>query len=394
MSEALVSIAGNRVAKLRLNVANMGPWHAECDMEEAPALSGPVQLNIGGLLLLGSVVAQSDGTFGNQRKLRIAAGGGGWGLTVKAKGYHNDAGVKAREVALDLARAVGEQIGTFVPAVERLGADFASSQANAATVLRRVIGDNVAWWVDYNGVTNVGPRSTAALASTDYEVLAFDPRSRIATLAVDNPLAVSVGSIISERLDAPQTVRDFELRIDGSEMRVMAWCGGSAVEAGRLAELMRIIARQSNAGRIYGKTRYRVVGMGGDGRVNLQAVRKAAGLPDMTSVSQWPGVAGTHAELTPGAEVLVEFVEGDPSMPIVTHYAGKGGTGFVPAHLVIGGDAGSPAARSGDAVEVLLPPAVFSGTISGSPASGVLTFPMNKTSGTITAGSGKVDIAS
>jgi hypothetical protein len=92
--------------------------------------------------------------------------------------------------------------------------------------------------------------------------------------------------------------------------------------------------------------------------------------------------------------VLVTFIDGDRGQPIVTHFAGVDGAGFVPVAIVIGGDPGAPAARQGDAVEVLLPPAVFSGSIAGfGAASGVLTFPLNKATGIITAGSGKVKIA-
>jgi hypothetical protein len=144
---------------------------------------------------------------------------------------------------------------------------------------------------------------------------------------------------------------------------------------------------------VFGLYRYRVVRMASDGRVELQAVRRIVGLPDLLPISQWPGVAGTHAELAPGTVVLVEFVEGDRGMPVITHFVGKDGSDFTPVSLVLGGIDGPPAARSGDAVEVLLPPAVFSGTIGGAPASGVLTFPLMKTSGTITAGSAKVKIA-
>jgi hypothetical protein len=129
----------------------------------------------------------------------------------------------------------------------------------------------------------------------------------------------------------------------------------------------------------------------------LQAVRKQAGLPDLQSITQWPGVAGVANQLSPGAEVIVQFIEGDHAQPILTHYAGVGVPGFSPQHITIGDEAGQPAARQGDPVSVSLPPAVFSGTIImggvPSPATGVLTFSLNETSGVITGGSGKVSIA-
>jgi hypothetical protein len=84
---------------------------------------------------------------------------------------------------------------------------------------------------------------------------------------------------------------------------------------------------------------------------------------------------------------------------VVVHFAGKDAAGFVPTRLTLGGVDGANAARLGDAVEVLLPPAVISGTaiVAGSPTpspiTGVLTFTGSKALGVITAGSAKVRIA-
>ena len=81
----------------------------------------------------------------------------------------------------------------------------------------------------------------------------------------------------------------------------------------------------------------------------------------------WPGIAGAHAELAPGTEVLVEFVEGSRTMPIVTHFAGRSGTGFVPVSIAFCNSV-QAAARQGDLVQsggvgtvvtlVPIPPAV------------------------------------
>jgi hypothetical protein len=255
----------------------------------------------------------------------------------------------------------------------------------------------VAWWVDYEGVTNAGPRPAAAVDAALYEVLAYDPKERIATLAVDDPRAVQIGSILSARLDAPQTVRELEIRVTADELRLMAWCGGGEALPGRLAGLVRNIVERVTDGRLWGRYRYRVIRMAGK-RVELQAVHRAEGLPDILPASVWPGVAGVHAELAPSAEVLVEFLDGRRSAPIVTGFAGADGAGFVPVSLTLGGEAGAGAARIGDTVDVLLPPAVFTGSITvggtPSPASGVLTFALSKTLGTISTGSSIVKVAS
>lgn len=393
MTELYAGVNGHTITRLRLTVANVGPWIAECDFDDDAAdVGGAVTLVVGTLELKGTVDAGHGGVEAGQRRLRIVGGGGGWSNLVAPKGYHNDAGVKALVVAQDAARAVGESLGTFVPVAERVGNDYAREAGPASRALEDVIG-GVPWWVGYDGLTYVGTRPAVAVDAKAYEVLAYNPRERIVTLSVDDPGAVVVGSILSERLDTPQTVRELELTVNAGELRIVAWCGGSEAGPGRLAGLMRSIVERATDGHLLGKYRYRVIGMQ-SGRVQCQAVRKGAGLPDLIPVPMWPGIPGAHAELSPGAEVLVEFIEGNRAMPIVTHFAGKDGPGFVPVSLILGGSEGVEAARKGDAVEVILLPAVFSGTVNGTPATGVITFASNKAVGTITGGSSKVKVAS
>lgn len=391
MTEVYVGVNGHRLTELRLTVGNVGPWFAECDFEGEPELSGRVTLTIDTLKLSGTLDPRASGTFGMQRKARIVGGAGGWSSSVGAKGYHNDAGVKARLVAEDAARAVGETLGVFVPASERVGRDYVRQVGPASRVLEDVIG-GVAWWVDYEGITHVGPRPSTSLEAKAYTVLAYDPRDRIATLGVDDPGAVRIGSIITERLDGPHTVRSLELKITAGEMRLVAWCGGAETGRGQLADIMRAIVQRSTDGRLWGAYRYRVVRTAGE-RVELQAVRRIVGLPDLLPISMWPGVPGAYAELAPGAEVLVSFIEGDRAQPVVTHFAGVDGVGFVPGSLILGGKTGSPAARQGDGIEALLPPALFTGTVGGSPATGTIAWASPKLVGVITGGSGKVRIA-
>lgn len=389
MTEAFASVKGNRIVKVVLTANNIGPWSAELNFEEDPTISGSVDLVLGTATLKGTVT--ESGSFGLQRRVRVIGGSAGWAKELVSKDYHNDAGVKARTIADDAARLAGERIGTFVPKAERIGKDYVRQVAPAARTLEDTAG-GAAWWVDYDGRTNVGIRPSVTVDPKEYTVLAYDPRERTATLSLDNPGAVQVGYTISENLDGPHVIRSLELSITAEEMRMTVWFGGDDASHGPLAGLLKAIAQRSLDGRLYGKYKYRVVRMSGD-RVEMQSVRRVVGLPDLLPVSMWPGVAGAHAKLSPGAEVLVEFIEGDRAQPIVTHFAGKDGNGFVPVEITLGGDEGAPAARQGDAVECLLPPAVFSGTIGGAPATGVLTFTMSKCIGSITAGSSKVKVA-
>ena len=333
------------------------------------------------LKLVGTVAQSFAGTFALATKIRIVGGANGWSKQLAAKLYHNDVGlqgnaqggVKALLVATDAAREAGETLGTFVPRVERVGRDFVRRAGlSAARTLEDVI-DGPAWWVDYAGVTHAGPRAPVAAAASSYELLEFDPRTRMATLAVDDLTTVGIGTILSERLDAPQTIREFEIVVTEEKLRVVAWCGGHASSRGRLEATLEAIIRRVVDGKLFGKYRYRLATMAPDGRVNLQAVSKADGLPNLIPVSMKPGVAGWHAELVPGTEVLVEFVGGEPTDPIVTGFVSKGDPGHTPVSLSFGGGS-APVARVGDTVNVFFPPTVpFTGTVGGAPASGVMT---------------------
>jgi hypothetical protein len=391
VTEAFATIDGKTLVGVHFVVGSNGPWYAEVEFEVHPDISGASVMRLGSLELKGTLTVESSGTFGLQRKARFVAGANGWSVEASAKNYHNDAGVKARTVVEDVAREVGESIGSFVPVSERVGSDYVREVGPASRVLEDVIG-STNWWVGYDGKTNVGPRSASTPLVTDYEVLAYDPVARLITLAVDDLTKVGVGSIISERLDSPQTIREFRVKITATEIRMHAWCGGDDSSNGRLSSLVKSLVSRSQDSNLFGAYRYRVSQMSGQ-RVILQAVRKAAGLPDLGPTSMWPGIAGVHAQLALGAEVLVQFVEGDRTMPVITHFAGADGKGFVPTSLTLGGDSGAPVARQGDTVEILLPPLIFSGTISGAPASGVMVSPLNKALGTITMGSSKVKAA-
>lgn len=388
------TLNGKPISTLRVWVTNVGPWQADVTMSASDApTAGRVEIKLGTLTLAGTIAPDFAGTILDKAQLKVIAGGGGWRRVIPGKSYHNDAGVKAQLIAEDAAREAGEAIGSFVPVAERVGRAYVRERGAASRALEHVAGPGVPWWVDYGGITHAKPRPAVKAAGDSFHVTAYDPATRCVTLATDDPGALGIGTILTDHLDAPGTLREMVIVATAEELRIEAWLGGTAASAGRLAGIMREIAQRSNDGQLFGSYKYRVIRMAGDGRVELQAVRKIVGLPDLGLTSVMPGLAGVHAELQPGTEVLVTFIDGDRGQPIVTHFAGVDGSGFVPVAIVIGGDPGAPAARQGDAVEVLLPPALFSGTIGPSPASGVLTFPLNKATGIITAGSGKVRIA-
>lgn len=105
----------------------------------------------------------------------------------------------------------------------------------------------------------------------------------------------------------------------------------------------------------HAKVRYRVVEKVVD-RYHLQAVKKGK-WPDQTFVSVMPGAAGYDAPPALGSIVVVEFLEGDPSLPVVTHFSGPGQEGFIPISVAIAGS-DKAVAGVGDQVAFVLPPGI------------------------------------
>jgi hypothetical protein len=303
--------------------------------------------------LKGTIDANRTGVFGLQRKARVIGGAGGWGKLLGPRSYHNDAGVRASEVAFDAAREAGETLGSFLPAAERLGSDYCRDIGPASRTLEQCAG-GVPWWVDYAGSTHVRARESAIVDPARIEVLQYDPSTHILELALDDPSVIRInGQITNERLETPVFVREIEFELSAARFRALVWTGGKPDGPSRLAGIMGIIARRATDDRLFGLWRYRVIGMSVD-RVQAQAVSKAAGLPDLALISMHPGIAGAHANLTPGSEVLVEFVEGDRTRPIITHFAGHDGVGFLPVTLEFCNGT-SPVARVGDFVNIVIP---------------------------------------
>jgi hypothetical protein len=336
---------------LQVTIPNTGPWSGELEFIEAPDVSGKIQIQLGTESITGTILPAEDGTFGLKRQSRVVAGAGAWGKVLAPKHYHNDAGVKAQLVAADAARECGETLGDFVPAAERLAADYVRAEAPASIALQVATGGNP-WWVDYAGITHVGPRPSSATDASAYEVLAFNPHTRRGTLAVDTLSAVGIGSIITARLDQPQTIRELILTVDGEGMRGRFWSGADAdPRFSELAQVLVDIIDSQLARRLYGRYQYRVVQMRGDGRVDVQAVRKLAGLPDAQTIRMFPGAPGVYPELAPGGIVLLEFLEGDATQPVISGFIGRDGSGWIPELITIGGATGPRAARVGDEVK-------------------------------------------
>jgi hypothetical protein len=388
---------GSPVERATIHVPYQGPWYADVVwLDDAPDVgSGSVTLVIGAVSFVGTIDPHHAGVFGDKRTARLVAGANGWQQSIAARGYANDAGIKASTVAGDAANAVGETIGSFAGGVDRLGAHYTRDSGPASRTIEDAA-KGVPWWVDYSGNTQVGTRPSTPATGT-YTVLSFDPKQNLAVLSVDAVDTIVIGSAIvdAQRLPTPVTVRSLEICVASDSLRVRVWCGVSGENF--FAQAMRAIHARLSDQRLTGKFRYRVVNQTGT-TVDLQWVKRANSLtipPDMLRVSMVPGVAGAHNELQNGAIVYCEFVDGMRDDPIITGFEGRGNPAAIPTKLQLGGPNGfSGVARQNDTVSSPLPPMVVNGTITiggtPSPFTGVLMAATGTVLGSITTCSDNV----
>lgn len=371
-----VTVNGNRVTQVSIRVPAAGAWSAIVDFDTKltdAALTGAATIQVGERTFSGTFFSDLTGTYQLQSRAFVLGGAAGWGTLVPAKVYHSDSGVHAKTVIADLVAAAGETLaGTAYDA--SFAADYTRAAGSAGDALRTVLGA-VPWHVEYDGTTQIGERTEAEIVGK-YEVLEYDPRWHLSTVATDDVQAVKPGSILRGQLATPMVVRDMEIRCDAGATRLLCYCQplGGTVTDGRLWRVLRAVVRAVLPEMPYlGRYRYRVVYANpGDHRYQLQAVSLANGLPDMLPVSVSPSTPGLAASLVLGSVVQLQFLDGDPRYPVVVGHPARDDAGWRPSELVLdastdillGSSATKGVARLGDAV-VCGP---FAGTITAASA--------------------------
>lgn len=386
-----VMVDSAQATQLHFSVPRIGPWFCDAVLVDDDSRTAGVVIKIGeNFKAVGTVSDGASGTFALSSTIRVVGGFNGWGDDLPALAYRDDAGVRAELVARDAARAVGENLTSFIGGQQVLGSKYIRNAGSSTSILEDCA-RGVEWWVDFDGNTHVGARTTSTPPDGAITLLDYDPTLGMATLVADDVSQVQIGTIINDsRLAAPITIGAYEIIVKPDTIRIIAWC--QQVTQTPLVDAFRAIIKRATDSKLFGKYKYRVQTLDVD-RVNVQAVSVADGLPNILSLAMSPGVAGMHAKLALGAIVYVEFIAGDRADPEITGFAGRGQDGFVPQGITIGAadDTAPLAARQGDMVTSLLPPMVVTGTmmIAGTPTpfTGVAMSALQQALGTISGGS-------
>lgn len=323
---------GYGVSRAFVQVPSWGvPW-VDVELSGGESLAGAVTLELPGATIAATVA--SGGVYEKRGAYRLAVGAGGWGREIAARGYADDAGVRASVVVQQAADAVGETVAS-APTF-RLPARFARPAGVASRLLSAV--SPRAWRVDLDGVTRFGARAGGSYGGPIVPVV--DDR---AGGFVEFPIESADGVLPGVSFGDYGVSSDVELVLTASRFSARVYARTATSE--RAEYWRRIVASVDPLAPYRGLYEYRVVSQVGE-RLNLQAVRTAAGMPDLQRVAvRWPsGVRATHAL---GSRVVVGFIGTEPA---VIGGESPDAPGWMPLQLTLGEDPALGVARLTDAV--------------------------------------------
>lgn len=332
------TLNGSVCSSAKLTCGDWGTWWADCTLTTPLEIAkgAPVALQFADLACAGTVV--SGGAFEGRAAYRVAGGHGGWGKNVSEKSYRDDSGVAVALVLADVAREAGEAIAEL-PAT-RLGPQFARRNGTASAVLNVLVPR--AWRVDFDGVTRIGKRPPTVYGGKA-------PRTRVDTNAAVIELATEelAGLLPGVSIDGSDPATDVEFAITADRISARVWA--SSRSSRTLSALERAVLALFPSLPYRGAFEFRIVTQSGE-RLNLQPVRSATGFDELSGVPVRAGMAGLKAVHLPGSLVVVQFLDADPSRPIVTGFDDPEAPGWMPLELDLGGPGALGVARIGDGV--------------------------------------------
>lgn len=309
-------VDGIRITSGSITIPRHGAWTADLVLADESEHGAQSTLVAGDLELRG-VAVRSRG-FAGDRRLRMVGGAGGWMKTLKPRAYHNAAGLRLSMLLGDAAIEVGETVSIANDVT--VGEYFVREAAPAQRLLRQLAG--LGWWIDGAGVTQVRPRPTGPIKS-EFTLINFDGATSKAIIATDALANWMPGrSFSTSTLPDAQTISMVRMKLAGDgKLRLEVLCGGDddredhafrqrvRAEFPQLTFLALqeyVVQKITPAAPLTPAT-----------TIEASPVTNADILPGLVDVPLYPSILGEEVAPTVGSKVLVAFIGGDPTRPIV-----------------------------------------------------------------------------
>lgn len=304
-----------RLLSATISVPKTGTWTGMIEVDHDETLTGQVTIVIGDRTMVGTI--RRGTAFNGAGKYLVYGGAAAWQTALPAKGYQRDGGVQLSTLLSDLARETGETVASGF-ADRSVGEAYVREAACASRTLGVLVGRN-GWYIGDNGETVIGTRPSGNVEA-EYEVLDYSPEAKKITLATETPSGIDPGLSVTVEGES-LTLSNLTITLDGVV--------GYATDQDVTANALRTLVREELSKLTYlGVYEYRVSGQSGD-RLTLRMPDKSLGLPDLSKVAMRPGIPGANATVRVGSAVIVQFVNGDPSRPMIVAFAAPDGDGFV-----------------------------------------------------------------
>lgn len=361
------SLGDSQVLAATLVVPEVGSCRADVVIDSGSLPTGKTTLKIGDLSMSVSVL-RSDFDAAS-RAHAVVVGGIGWqNLVASPVSFQSSAGVRLATVLGEIARRAGETIAQ--PTDREIGKHFECGASRAGEPVRWVdvlndltrSGYVQTWRVDADGVTRFAPRASSTNANRA-TLLRRDASIGLSTYGIDTPSGMLPGNVVEDVTITKLVVRDAHGKLEADVY-------SKTKSPPAIRELVRRLLPDSPEWRA---STYVVVTANSDGTLDLVPPPDAKHLPELKNVEQWEG--GVRYVPNAGTQVVVLYRDDRRTRPIAI--------AFAPDVNPFAG-----VARLGDTVTFLMPPATFTGTINGLPASGAVVWPSQST-GTITTSSAR-----
>lgn len=174
------SLNGVRVHDAKITIPNYGIWMADVKIAGTPSVPttpGACTLTAGDLVLVGT--ATRVGVYGGVASARIVGGFGGWRQPVqKPRSWHFAAGIPLAMVLGDVSSSVGEKV---TGATGLLANDYALRAGDPASLVLHQLATPY-WYMSPSGVTTVGQRPAATVASS-FQLIDAQPESGLVVVS-------------------------------------------------------------------------------------------------------------------------------------------------------------------------------------------------------------------
>jgi hypothetical protein len=216
----MADVNGRQAIELRLSLPRTGAWWADVLLEGDAELTGAVTLTLSDLVLSGTAFRAKP--YAGSTRARLVAGNGGWGRTVKERGYQSPSGLQLAPILGDAARDVGERMGTVASAT--VGTAYGRTRAAASQVfaLLRALPGYARWWVDDLGVTQVGTRATGVIQSS-LQVDSYNAAEGKLVISADDLTQIRPGRTISDPVACEHEVDAVIWNMTKDTLRAEVW---------------------------------------------------------------------------------------------------------------------------------------------------------------------------